>query len=191
MALRLQIGRRSSEVRRGITTRRRIHIISAPFHHINRTLTGENAELREALFDVLRFWLERGVDGFRLDAINFISKAPGYPDGMAGPNGLAPIRPFVCNGPKVHTWLSEMKKKVLSPMHAMTVGEADGSSVRRRDTILERDRHDFQFRPCCSRHRSEFHIQQKNTIAKTQIHTERVAKQIARQSMECSVLGES
>ena len=89
----------------------------------------ENAELREALFNVLRFWLERGVDGFRLDAINFISKAPGYPDGTPGPNGLAPIRPFVCNGPKVHTWLHEMKKTVLSPMHAMTVGEADGSSV--------------------------------------------------------------
>lgn len=89
----------------------------------------ENAELRSVLFDVLRFWLEKGVDGFRLDAINFISKHPDYPDGTAGPNGLAPIRPFVCNGPKVHEWLDEMKVKVLSPMHAMTVGEADGSSA--------------------------------------------------------------
>lgn len=89
----------------------------------------ENAELRSVLFDVLRFWLEKGVDGFRLDAINFISKHPDYPDGTAGPNGLAPIRPFVCNGPKVHEWLDEMKVKVLSPMHSMTVGEADGSSA--------------------------------------------------------------
>lgn len=94
----------------------------------------ENEELRNVLFDVLRFWLQKGVDGFRLDAINFISKNPDYPDGTAGKNGLASIRPFVCNGPKVHEWLGEMKEKVLRPMHAMTVGEADGSSVE--DAIL-------------------------------------------------------
>ena len=89
----------------------------------------ENEELRNQLFDILRFWLDKGVDGFRLDAINFISKNSSYPDGIAGANGLAPIRPFVCNGSKVHDWLGEMKGKVLKPHHAMTVGEADGSSV--------------------------------------------------------------
>jgi glycosidase len=92
-------------------------------------LNWENPAVRDAVWDVMRFWLDKGCDGFRMDVINCISKTPGFPDApVADPQstyqyGL--IHRF--NGPKVADYLLEMHDKVLQDYpNAFTVGEAPG-----------------------------------------------------------------
>jgi oligo-1,6-glucosidase len=88
-------------------------------------LNWRNPEVREAVHDVLRFWLDRGASGFRMDVINLISKVEGYPD--------APITDpkvpyhlgakYFANGPHMHEYLQEMHEKVLTKYDSITVGE--------------------------------------------------------------------
>ncbi|KAK3672549.1 hypothetical protein LTR78_007600 [Recurvomyces mirabilis] len=88
-------------------------------------LNWRNPELREAVHDVLRFWLERGASGFRMDVINMISKVKGYPDAPIGTPG-APFQPgekHFANGPHLHEYLREINDKVLSKFDTITVGE--------------------------------------------------------------------
>lgn len=88
-------------------------------------LNWRNPAVREAVHDVLRFWLERGVCGFRMDVINLISKMEGFPDAeVVDPN--APYQPgfaFYANGPELHNYLQEINAKVLSHYDTITVGE--------------------------------------------------------------------
>lgn len=95
-------------------------------------LNWENPDVREAVWDVMRFWLDRGVAGFRQDVINMISKVPTYPD---APEVLDPLThkyqpgtQFFVNGPKLHDYLREMNEQVLRHFDAMTVGEMPGVS---------------------------------------------------------------
>ncbi|KAM0483007.1 hypothetical protein ACHAPX_002451 [Trichoderma viride] len=92
-------------------------------------LNWENPAVRDAVWDVMRFWLDKGCDGFRMDVINCISKTPGFPDApVADPQSLYQyglIHRF--NGPKVADYLLEMHDKVLQDYpNAFTVGEAPG-----------------------------------------------------------------
>jgi oligo-1,6-glucosidase len=83
-------------------------------------LNWENPEVREAVHEMMRWWLERGVDGFRMDVINFISKPPGLPDGADG---------YVC-GPRIHEFLREMHREVFDGREGLlTVGEMPGVTV--------------------------------------------------------------
>lgn len=88
-------------------------------------LNWENAEVRVAVFEMMRFWLDRGCDGFRMDVINIISKTDGLPDApVTQPEDeyqYAGSR--FANGPRVHEYLQEMKEKVLSKYDILTVGE--------------------------------------------------------------------
>ena len=81
-------------------------------------LNWENPEVRTAVWDIMHFWLERGAAGFRLDVINLISKAPGYPDAevLLDPktHKYQPAFNYVVNGPKMHEYLREMHREVLS-----------------------------------------------------------------------------
>ncbi|KAI0684457.1 glycoside hydrolase superfamily [Cytidiella melzeri] len=88
-------------------------------------LNWENTAVRNAIWDTMRFWLDRGCDGFRLDAINMISKAHGLPNAAVTDPGseLQPAALLYVNGPRVHEYLREMNQKVLSCYDAMTVGE--------------------------------------------------------------------
>lgn len=88
-------------------------------------LNWENPAVREAVHDVLRFWLDRGVCGFRMDVINLISKVPGYPDGaIVAPDHLyQPGFKHFANGPRLHEYLQELNEKVLSKYDTITVGE--------------------------------------------------------------------
>ncbi|SFJ47017.1 oligo-1,6-glucosidase [Halobacillus dabanensis] len=86
-------------------------------------LNWENPKLREDIYDMMKFWLDKGMDGFRMDVINFISKDPEYPDGEQGDGS-----PYFMNGPRVHEFLQEMNKEVLSNYDVMTVGEMPGAS---------------------------------------------------------------
>lgn len=92
-------------------------------------LNWENAEVREAVWDVMNFWLDKGCDGFRMDVINCISKEPGFPDvpildkTQKFQYGL--LHRF--NGPNVQEYLAEMYDRVLeSHPNAFTVGETPG-----------------------------------------------------------------
>lgn len=92
-------------------------------------LNWENPKVRKEVFDMMSWWCEKGIDGFRMDVISMISKDPAFPDGevrngLYGDNG-----PFVCNGPHVHEYLREMNQEVLSKYDIMTVGEAAGVTI--------------------------------------------------------------
>ncbi|OQO12011.1 hypothetical protein B0A48_02650 [Cryoendolithus antarcticus] len=100
-------------------------------------LNWENPQVRAAIHDVLRFWLERGANGFREDVINMISKVPGYPDAEVT-NKDAPFQPgykLFCNGPKLHEYLHAMNREVISKYEAMTVGEMP--FVKDEDEIIK------------------------------------------------------
>ncbi|KAJ9118658.1 hypothetical protein QFC22_003878 [Naganishia vaughanmartiniae] len=88
-------------------------------------LNWENPEVREAVYDLMKFWLDKGVDGFRMDVINLISKAPGLPDAeVVDPSSnYQPSFKYTANGPKMHLYLREMNAKVLSKYDVLTVGE--------------------------------------------------------------------
>lgn len=92
-------------------------------------LNWENEEVRDAVFDMMTWWCEKGIDGFRMDVISMISKAPGLPDGEVGKSGYGGFGPYVQNGPRVHEYLQEMNRKVLSNYDLITVGECSGVTV--------------------------------------------------------------
>ncbi|KAL1406610.1 hypothetical protein Q8F55_008316 [Vanrija albida] len=91
-------------------------------------LNWTNPELRNEVYEMMRWWLDRGCDGFRMDVINFIAKAPGWPDAPIND----PDQPFQAPGnlawnrPEVHPFLQEMHEKVLKDYDAFCVGEAPG-----------------------------------------------------------------
>ncbi|MEO2077947.1 MAG: alpha-glucosidase [Bacillus sp. (in: firmicutes)] len=98
-------------------------------------LNWENPTLREEVYRMMRFWLDKGIDGFRMDVINMISKEPGLPDGVQAEGQLyGDGSPFYMNGPRIHEFLKEMNKEVLAKYPIMTVGEMPGTTPE--DAIL-------------------------------------------------------
>ncbi len=87
-------------------------------------LNWENPKVREEVFDLMRFWLDKGVSGFRMDVIPFISKQPGLPD-LTREELRAPQFVYAA-GPRLHDYLREMRREVLDRYDTMTVGEAFG-----------------------------------------------------------------
>lgn len=93
-------------------------------------LNWENKKVREEVYDILRFWLDKGIDGFRMDVITLISKDPAYPDGPVIQNKAYGSYYAGCaSGPRVHEFLQEMNREVLSKYDIMTVGEAPHTSA--------------------------------------------------------------
>ncbi|WP_130011351.1 alpha-glucosidase [Serinicoccus sediminis] len=86
-------------------------------------LNWENPQVREAVYAMMRWWLERGVDGFRMDVINLVSKPLDLPDG----NAFA----LVADGPRMHEFLAQMRQEVFAdhPRAFLTVGEMPGVTV--------------------------------------------------------------
>lgn len=87
-------------------------------------LNWENPELRAEVYRMMRFWLDKGIDGFRMDVINCISKADGLPS--VGDSRYAWGGEFFMNGPRIHEFLREMNEETLSHYDAMSVGEMPG-----------------------------------------------------------------
>ena len=85
-------------------------------------LNWENPEVREEIFDMVEWWLEKGIDGFRMDVVNLVSKPDGLPDGEDDEAFLRGADQFV-NGPRIHDYLGELHDRVLSRYDIMTVGE--------------------------------------------------------------------
>ena len=87
-------------------------------------LNWENEDVRAAVYDVMHFWLKRGVRGFRLDVINLISKDQSFPDAHAiNDEKLQSGVEYYANGPRLHEFLKEMHEQVLSKYDVVTVGE--------------------------------------------------------------------
>ncbi|WP_257064777.1 glycoside hydrolase family 13 protein [Priestia megaterium] len=91
-------------------------------------LNWENPKLRKEIYEMMTWWLDKGIDGFRMDVINLISKADGLPSTPSGKR-YDWGGEFFMNGPRVHEYLQEMNREVLSKHDVMTVGECPGASV--------------------------------------------------------------
>ena len=85
-------------------------------------LNWENSEVREEIYDMMEWWLEKGIDGFRMDVINLLSKPEGLPD-SEDEDALVVGADHFMNGPRIHDYLSEMHEQVIDKYDAMTVGE--------------------------------------------------------------------
>lgn len=102
-------------------------------------LNWENPKVRAEVHDLMRFWLDKGVSGFRMDVIPFIAKPPGLPD--LTPEELRAPQFVYAAGPKLHDYLREMRREVLDRYDTMTVGEAFGVRPdQARDLIDSRRR---------------------------------------------------
>ncbi|MGR9048415.1 glycoside hydrolase family 13 protein [Halobacillus faecis] len=97
-------------------------------------LNWENPEVREALYDTVNWWLEKGIDGFRIDAISHIKKRPDFPD-MPNPKKEKYVSSFDMhmNQEGIHKFLQEFKDETYSNYDVMTVGEANGVSADEAD----------------------------------------------------------
>lgn len=103
-------------------------------------LNWENPKLRQEIYKMMRFWLDKGVDGFRLDAIAYISKDTTYPPLPPEYHGSWPK--YYANGPQLHAYLQEMNREVLSKYNVATVAEAL-VSVEHVMNMVDPDRHEL------------------------------------------------
>ena len=104
-------------------------------------LNWDNPKVRQEVYDLMKFWLDKGVDGFRMDVIPFISKDPSLPD--IPPQYLSRPQYFYTQGPHLHEYLQEMNKEVLSKYDMMTVGEAFGVTLEQTPTLVDERRHEL------------------------------------------------
>ncbi|GAA3763170.1 alpha,alpha-phosphotrehalase [Terriglobus aquaticus] len=104
-------------------------------------LNWENPKVRQEVYSLMRFWLDKGVDGFRMDVIPLISKIPGLPD--LSPEQLKDPSKVWANGPRRDEFLQEMNREVLSKYDDMSVGEAIGIGLAETHNIVGEDRHEL------------------------------------------------
>ena len=105
-------------------------------------LNWENERVRRSVYDMMTFWFEKGVDGFRLDVINLISKDQRFldDDGSVAPGDG---RKFYTDGPRVHEYMREMNQEVFSKYDSMTVGEMSSTTVDHCVKYSHPDRHEL------------------------------------------------
>lgn len=112
-------------------------------------LNWDNEKVRKEVFDMMTWWCEKGIDGFRMDVISMISKTSQMPDGKVGDGMYGDFGPYCVHGPHVHEYLQEMNEKVLSKFDIMTVGETAGVTIEQAQKYAGEDRNElnmvFQF----------------------------------------------
>ena len=100
------------------------------FHKKQPELNWQCAELRNEIYRMMNWWLDKGVDGFRLDVINYIGKNPEFPDGVIGKDGLGDFVPYAVNLPISHDYIKEMNSRVWHNREGiLTVGETPFAST--------------------------------------------------------------
>ncbi|MCJ8014557.1 alpha-glucosidase [Paenibacillus sp. KQZ6P-2] len=111
-------------------------------------LNWENDKVRREVYDMMTWWLDKGIDGFRMDVINLISKIPELPD-AAGDGKYNFGGEHFMNGPRIHEFLQEMNREVLSKYDVMTVGETPCVTPEEASLYVREDRGElsmvFQF----------------------------------------------
>ncbi|MEO2508340.1 alpha,alpha-phosphotrehalase [Clostridium paraputrificum] len=112
------------------------------FEETQADLNWENEEVREECYKILEFWANKGVDGFRLDVVNLLSKTPGLPDDpIVGPKGDG--RTHYADGPRIHEYLHNMNKKVFGPKNLVTVGEMSSTNAAECIKYTREDREEL------------------------------------------------
>ena len=107
-------------------------------------LNWENPKVRRDLYQMVNWWLDKGIDGFRVDAISHIKKAPGFPD-MPNPNNLKYVPSYDrhMNQPGIEMFLNELKKETFEKYDIMTVGEANGVGINQADEWVSEENGKF------------------------------------------------
>ncbi len=98
------------------------------FDETQADLNWENEKLREEVYDMMRFWLDKGVTGFRLDVINLISKDQRFLNDE-GSTATSDGRKYYTDGPRVHEYLQEMSRNVFAGKDVITVGEMSSTTI--------------------------------------------------------------
>ncbi|MED0984771.1 alpha,alpha-phosphotrehalase [Bacillus paramycoides] len=98
------------------------------FDETQADLNWENERLREEVYDMMRFWLDKGVKGFRLDVINLISKDQRFLNDE-GSTATSDGRKYYTDGPRVHEYLQEMNRNVFEGKDVITVGEMSSTTI--------------------------------------------------------------
>ena len=114
-----------------------LHIFSVKQPDLN----WENPKLRQEIYDAVRFWFDKGVDGFRMDVITFISKDLPFKELPAEYDGN--FVQYYAEGPKLHEYLQEFNREVLSKYDIMTVAEGPGTTVENVLKFVDEDRHEL------------------------------------------------
>ncbi|MBX7171509.1 MAG: alpha-glucosidase [Pyrinomonadaceae bacterium] len=114
-----------------------LHIFSVKQPDLN----WENPKLRQEIYDAVRFWFEKGVDGFRMDVITFISKDLPFKELPEKYNGN--FVQYYAEGPKLHEYLQEFNREVLSKYDIMTVAEGPGTNTENVLDFVDEDRHEL------------------------------------------------
>lgn len=113
-------------------------------HYFSRKqpdLKWENPKLRQEVYDIMKFWADKGIDGFRLDAFQFVAKDTTYP---RFPKGFEKnfVKYYAMQG-NLHGYLQEMNKEVLSKYDVMSVAEGAGNSFEDAHNLVDEDRHEL------------------------------------------------
>lgn len=98
------------------------------FDETQADLNWENEKLREEVYDMMRFWLDKGVTGFRLDVINLISKDQQFLNDD-GSTATSDGRKYYTDGPRIHEYLQEMNRNVFEGKDVITVGEMSSTTI--------------------------------------------------------------
>ena len=105
-------------------------------------LNWENPKVRQEVYDIMKFWAEKGVDGFRLDAFQFVSKDTSFPP---LPEGYEKdVIKYYGMGPNLHKYLKELNKEVLSKYDVFAVSEGAGSTFEDAHSLVDADRNELQ-----------------------------------------------
>ena len=113
-------------------------------HYFSRKqpdLNWENPKVRKEIFDMMNFWFDKGIDGFRMDVIPFISKDTTFPELPKEYNG--DMVAYYANGPHLHDYLKEMNKEVLSKHNVMSVAEGAGVTAATAHNFVDEDRNEL------------------------------------------------
>ncbi len=104
-------------------------------------LKWENPEVRREVYDIMKFWADKGVDGFRLDAFQFVSKDTTYP---VFPEGwVDDFIKYYSMGPQIHDYLKEMNREVFSKYEVFSVSEGAGSTFQDAHDLVDADRNEL------------------------------------------------
>ena len=121
-----------------------LHLFSAKQPDLN----WENESVRKQIYEMMAWWCQKGIDGFRMDVINMLSKDQSFPDIGVTAGGYGSPVPYV-DGPRIHEFLKEMHSEVLAKYDLMAVGETPGVTVEEARRYTNPDSHElnmvFQF----------------------------------------------
>jgi oligo-1,6-glucosidase len=108
-------------------------------------LNWENPKVRQEVYDIMKFWAEKGVDGFRLDAFQYVSKDITFPPFPEGYDVDVPsVIEYHGMGPHIHSYLKEMNEQVLSKYDVFAVSEGVGSTLQDAHDLVDEDRNELQ-----------------------------------------------